>query len=118
MTASRPHRKTESEVDLLDGPPPLPYSLYPRKKAIAITWSIICFDSCLLPIIMFYSLWFTNLSHTTGTNHALYNGKVSDDHFLLSVEYSIIDIRIAFFYPIWQTCILLMQKRLYVSSSR
>ncbi|KIM72679.1 hypothetical protein PILCRDRAFT_81698 [Piloderma croceum F 1598] len=62
------HCKTESDVDLLDGPPPLPYSLYPRKKAIVITWSIIFFDSCLLPIIMFYFLWFTKLSHTTVLN--------------------------------------------------
>ena len=68
MSASHLRSKSESQSDLLIGLPPLPYSLHPRKRAIAITWSIILFDSCLLPIIMFYALWFTKLSHTTGKN--------------------------------------------------
>ena len=66
MNPSHSSIKTGSETNLLNGPPPLPYSLHPRKKAIAITWTIILFDSCLLPITMFYALWFTKLSHKTG----------------------------------------------------
>ena len=46
------------------GPPPINYSLHARKKAIVISWSIIIIDSCLLPIVMFYALWFTPLSHS------------------------------------------------------
>jgi hypothetical protein len=68
MSASHSRIKSESETDLLDGPPPLNYSLHDRKKSIAITWTIIVCDSCLLPIIMFYALWFTKLSHTTVFN--------------------------------------------------
>jgi len=57
--------KSEYEADLLKGPPPLNYSLHDRKTSIAITWTIIFCDSCLLPIILFYALWFTKVSHMT-----------------------------------------------------
>lgn len=68
MVISHSNLKSESRNNLLDGSPPLNYSLHTRTKAIAITWTIISFDSCLLPIILFYSLWFgTTLSHSTGT---------------------------------------------------
>ncbi|KAF7967148.1 hypothetical protein HWV62_18624 [Athelia sp. TMB] len=49
-------------------PPPINYSLHTRKKAIIISWSIIVADSCLLPIIMFYALWFSPLSHSNTFN--------------------------------------------------
>ena len=45
-------------------PPPINYSLHTRKKAIIISWSIIVVDSCLFPIVMFYALWFSPLSHS------------------------------------------------------
>ncbi|KAF7967153.1 hypothetical protein HWV62_35690 [Athelia sp. TMB] len=50
------------------GPPPINYSLRARKRAIIISWSIIAVDSCLLPIVMFYALWFTPLSHSNTFN--------------------------------------------------
>ncbi|KAF7966735.1 hypothetical protein HWV62_37259 [Athelia sp. TMB] len=62
--------KSESQEDLLedinalDAPPSLNYSLRNRKTAIAITWTVICIDSCIMPVVLFYSLWFgSNLSH-------------------------------------------------------
>jgi len=68
MNTSHSRNKSDSQADLLNGPPPLDYSLHNRKKSIAITWTIILFDSCLLPIIAFYALWFTKLSRTTVFN--------------------------------------------------
>jgi len=64
MSTSYSRLTSESEADLLSGPPPLNYSLYDRKKSIAITWTIISCDSCFLPITLYYTLWFgTTLSH-------------------------------------------------------
>jgi len=65
MSTSHSSIKSENEADPLNGPPPLNYSLHDRKKSIAITWTILLCNSCLLPIVMFYSLWFTTLSHST-----------------------------------------------------
>ena len=51
--------------DLL-GPPPLPINLREHKVSIAIVWSIIVVDSAVLPVVLFYVLWFcTDLSPAT-----------------------------------------------------
>jgi len=45
-------------------PPPLNYSLRKRKKSIAIFWTFIFVDCVLLPIALYFGLWYgTNLSH-------------------------------------------------------
>ncbi|KAF7716173.1 Uncharacterized protein PECH_005450 [Penicillium ucsense] len=45
-------------------PPPLPYSLRTRKKAIAIFWTIFIIDTLGQPLILYWTLWYlTNLSH-------------------------------------------------------
>jgi hypothetical protein len=36
----------------------LPYSLHPRKKSIAIAWSVILIPPVFLNIGLFYGLWF------------------------------------------------------------
>ena len=58
--------KSEYNTDLLKFPPALNYSLRDRKKSITITWTLIILDSCILPIILFYALWYTKMSHLTG----------------------------------------------------
>jgi len=59
--------KSEFDAHLLQGlrPPPLNYSLRDRKKSIVIIWTIIILDACILPIVLFYALWFTKVSHLT-----------------------------------------------------
>ncbi|KZP10486.1 hypothetical protein FIBSPDRAFT_872575 [Athelia psychrophila] len=57
-----------SQADLSSGPPPINYSLRNRKKAIIIGCSIILVDSCILPIFLFYVLWFSKLSHSNAFN--------------------------------------------------
>lgn len=48
------------------GPPPLPVNLREHKVSIAIEWSVIVVDSAVLPVILFYVLWFcTDLSPAT-----------------------------------------------------
>lgn len=45
-------------------PPPLPYSLHTRKRAIAIFWTIFIVDTLGQPLILYWTLWYcTNLSH-------------------------------------------------------
>ncbi|KAJ6119788.1 hypothetical protein N7523_004068 [Penicillium sp. IBT 18751x] len=45
-------------------PPPLPYSLRTRKKAIAIFWTIFVIDTLGQPLILYWTLWYlTDLSH-------------------------------------------------------
>ncbi|KZP10458.1 hypothetical protein FIBSPDRAFT_96727 [Athelia psychrophila] len=70
MNSSLLYPKSESQENLLedanalDGPPSLNYSLRNRKVAIAITWTVILIDSCIMPVVLFYSLWFgSNLTH-------------------------------------------------------
>ncbi|OCK79078.1 hypothetical protein K432DRAFT_355609 [Lepidopterella palustris CBS 459.81] len=44
-------------------PPPLNYSLHPRKKSIAIFWSLIILDCVCMPIALYFGLWYgTSLS--------------------------------------------------------
>lgn len=74
MESTLLYPKSESQENLLEngdldkldgpGPPSLKYSLRDRKVAIAITWTVILIDSCIMPVGLFYSLWFgSNLSH-------------------------------------------------------
>ncbi|KAF3765661.1 hypothetical protein M406DRAFT_231875, partial [Cryphonectria parasitica EP155] len=39
-------------------PPPLNYTLHTRKKAIFIFWSFIIFDSVVMPIALYFGLWY------------------------------------------------------------
>ncbi|KAF3384816.1 hypothetical protein F1880_002923 [Penicillium rolfsii] len=44
-------------------PPPLPYSLHTRKKAIAFFWTIFVIDTLGQPVILYWTLWYcTDLS--------------------------------------------------------
>lgn len=48
-------------------PPPLPYSLHTRKKAIAIFWILFVVDTLGQPLILYWTLWYlTDLSHNLG----------------------------------------------------
>lgn len=48
-------------------PPPLPYSLRDRKKAIVIFWTIFVVDTLGQPLILYWTLWYlTDLSHNVG----------------------------------------------------
>ncbi|KAJ5166010.1 hypothetical protein N7492_006306 [Penicillium capsulatum] len=45
-------------------PPPLPYSLYTRKKSIAFFWILFVVDTLGQPIALYWGLWYgTDLSH-------------------------------------------------------
>lgn len=49
-------------------PPPLPYSLHTRKKAIAFFWILFVVDTLGQPIALYWALWYaTDLSHNLGT---------------------------------------------------
>ena len=51
-------------IHAITGPPPLPYSLHGRKKSIAIWWTLLTTDSCVLQNGLFYGLWYgTRLNH-------------------------------------------------------
>jgi hypothetical protein len=48
-------------------PPPLPYSLHTRKKAIAFFWILFVVDTLGQPLILYWALWYcTDLSHNLG----------------------------------------------------
>lgn len=48
------------------GPPPLGYSLASRKWYIIFFWTIVVFDSTIMPIALYYGLWYgTSLSPNT-----------------------------------------------------
>lgn len=48
-------------------PPPLPYSLHTRKKAITIFWTLFIIDTLGQPLILYWALWYhTDLSHNLG----------------------------------------------------
>lgn len=50
---------TGSTPELLEPePPPLNYTLHTRKKAIFIFWSFIVFDSVVMPIALYFGLWY------------------------------------------------------------
>ena len=38
--------------------PPLPYSLRDHKLSIGIIWTLLLFDAAVLPIVLFYPLWY------------------------------------------------------------
>lgn len=49
----------DSTPELLEPePPPLDYTLHTRKKAIFIFWSFIIFDSVIMPIALYFGLWY------------------------------------------------------------
>lgn len=52
-------------------PPPLNYTLYTRKKAIFIFWSFIIFDSVVMPIALYFGLWYGVGPGTTKDNEVL-----------------------------------------------
>ena len=40
------------------GPPPLPYSLHAHKWTITIIWTLLLIDTAILPLALFYPLWY------------------------------------------------------------
>ena len=51
---------SSADVDLQPLLPPLPYSLHDHKKNICLVWSLFALDSAILPIALFYILWFAS----------------------------------------------------------
>lgn len=60
-----------SEIERLDGPPPLGYSLYAkhRRRNIAIFWTLVVFDSVAMPIVLYFALWY----HTSLSPNAVFS---------------------------------------------
>jgi hypothetical protein len=59
-------------VEIENAVPPytggLPYRIADHKKNWTIWFLFFCFDGCVLPVGLFYILWFgTSLSHWSGT---------------------------------------------------
>lgn len=62
-----PNLDEERAVTHSDVPPPLPYSLWTRKKSIAFFWTIFVIDTLFQPIALYYGLWYgTHMSHNLG----------------------------------------------------
>lgn len=60
-------------------PPPLPYSLHTRKKAIAIFWTLFVIDTLAQPLILYWTLWqLTDLSLNLGMFNILCAGSCTD----------------------------------------
>ena len=56
----------EYTTNLADTPPTLDYSLYTRKRSIFIFWFLILFDSIVMPLALYFGLWYgTDLSPNT-----------------------------------------------------
>lgn len=66
---SIPSNPTTTTTDTSTPPktlPPLPYTPSDHKRSIALTWTIVVTNSCLLPIALVYGLWYgTSLSKNT-----------------------------------------------------
>lgn len=59
QTAHAAAAPTGSTPQLLEPePPPLNYTLHTRKMAIFIFWSFIIFDSVIMPIALYFGLWY------------------------------------------------------------
>jgi len=67
MTEPLPISSTPTNTSTPPKPlPPLPYTPSNHKRSIAITWTIIVTNSCLLPIALVYGLYYgTSLSQNT-----------------------------------------------------
>lgn len=62
-TTTRGEMGSSSISPLGRAPPELPYSLRQHKLSIAIAWTVLIINSCILPLALFYGLWFgTSLS--------------------------------------------------------
>lgn len=58
MAGLMPEATTTTTFQTREPLPELPYSLRTRKAAIAISWSLLLLDACLLPLVLFYILKF------------------------------------------------------------
>lgn len=60
MEKVRTRSETRLSADSPPGrvPPELPYSIRDHTLAIAIAWSILVINSCIVPLALFYALWF------------------------------------------------------------
>lgn len=55
--------ESSPEPHLKRVPPELPYSLRDHKLSIAVAWTILTINSFILPLVLFYGLWYgTSLS--------------------------------------------------------
>ena len=62
-TATRSEMGSSSRFPLAGALPELPYSLRRHKFAIAVAGTVLIINSCILPLALFYGLWFgTSLS--------------------------------------------------------
>lgn len=52
-------------------PPPLNYTLHTRKRSIFIFWTFIVFDSVIMPIALYFGLWYGVGPGTTKDNRVL-----------------------------------------------
>jgi hypothetical protein len=69
----------------------LPYRLSEHRKNWTIWFGLFCFDGCLLPIILFYALWFgSSLSHWTSMliHHLLHLVTLFSPHHVFTSESS------------------------------
>lgn len=68
-------------------PPPLPYSLRKRWKAIAFFWILFVVDTLGQPLVLYWTLWYlTDLSHNLGTfGFLVYLSALADKDRLRSV---------------------------------
>jgi hypothetical protein len=58
VRSAHPHTQIVFEDADFTRPPPLNYSLRPRKKAIAIFWVLIFLDCVCMPIGLYFGMWY------------------------------------------------------------
>lgn len=63
-------------------PPPLNYTLRTRKRAIFIFWTFIIFDSVVMPIALYFGLWY---GAGPGANTPTHKGEVLSANAVFSI---------------------------------
>ncbi|PSR99231.1 hypothetical protein BD289DRAFT_47564 [Coniella lustricola] len=100
-------------------PPPLNYTLHTRKKSIFIFWSFIVFDSVVMPIALYFGLWY---GVGPGANTPTHKGEVLSANAVFSIVTaaiggaSIVEYAVRFWrlYKKNSTCRVIGAKRWYL----
>jgi hypothetical protein len=82
---NRTNSQMENGIDLgasgaaTNSIPRLPYKLGQHRKNWAMWFLCFCFDGCVLPIALFYSLWFgSSLTHWNSKSVCWIDGQLGD----------------------------------------
>lgn len=100
-------------------PPPLNYTLHTRKRSIFIFWSFIIFDSVVMPIALYFGLWY---GVGPGANTPTHKGEILSANAVFSIVTaaiggaSIVEYAVRF-WRLWKkdsTCRVIGARRWYL----